>query len=82
MLCMLTDNRLHRRLAPSGKTPGVDGMVGIALVVVVGLVFVLGLLLGQVYSHREVQRRERQLAAIRRERNDLARALRDRPRWR
>lgn len=54
----------------------------IAIGVGVGAVFVIGLLLGQWFSHREVHLRERELAAVRRQRNDLVRELRTRPRTR
>jgi hypothetical protein len=52
----------------------------IAVLVVVGAVFALGMLLGQRFSHREVHRRERELADVRRQRNELVRELRARSR--
>jgi hypothetical protein len=57
-------------------------MLAIAIGVGVGgaSAFVVGLLLGQWFSHHEVHLRERELAAVRRQRNELARELRQRPR--
>lgn len=50
-------------------------MLTIILVVAVGTVFVLGMLLGQQLNRRARDACHRQIAALRRERDELARVL-------
>lgn len=47
-------------------------MTALVVLVVVGLVFFVGMLLGQEWNRRELHARQRRVVALQRERDDLA----------